>query len=440
MCFCHSSNVKRTLLAGAVLAFLLPLLSPAAMGHAAPPPRGFEDRLLHDHNDDAALVLAGQHGFDAIAMDGRTAWIPGTGAAVVFRLILNGGCDEALPTECGTLRHDLLFTHNGTEHRIAFVTADGGATWTGDAVRYVGPQGINDGTRFAIEGWVPLANLNASVGDAIGDLFVEGYHEDEEGDHMPQGIVAGTDDPTEAAMDIGSYTLAAPDFYLDAAADRAQVTAAAGQLATVPFTVTNLLATGQVVDLDVDGPPGTQVMQSGQRVSSLDLAANFTDHAELVVEAAPGPVTVTVTSDLGGLATLRVDVATETEDASLGPVRSPVIASGAAWSVRLPHAGTLNLSTEGGDTLAVTVEPDGAAATTVAYQGGFAPTQTTLAPNGTLTLRNEAATPFAVAGDYEPAPAATETGGSGNGIPGPPAGVLAALLVGGAIVAARRRR
>lgn len=284
---------------------LLALLAPTAAAHAAPPPRAFETRVLHDHNDDSAVVLAGKHGFDAIALDVREARFATGEDALVLRLLLNGGCNENVPTSCPTLRHVVRFEAPAGMQEIAFETADGGLSWTGTAARYGLPEPLNDGTRFAIEGWVPFASFDGSVRTALEGWFVEGYEGEQSADDMPAGAAADLPDPLGAAFNIGSYALRARDYVrLDAGMHNA--TGVAGATVEVPLKLANAVALAQNATLTVEGP--ATLGSGGSQVSTLALAPNFTAELTLAITLPNGtsPVTVTIATPLGGFANLTI--------------------------------------------------------------------------------------------------------------------------------------
>lgn len=288
------------------LVLLLLALAPLAAAHAAPPARAFETRILHDHNDDSAIVLAGKHGFDAIALDVREAWLPGQGNALVLRLLLNGGCNADLPTACPALREVVSFEAPGGAAEVTFETSDGGATWSGSAATYVGPESLNDGTRFAIEGWVPFASFGGSPGATLESWFVHGYAGEEPADDMPAGAVPGLPDPLGAAFDAGSYVLGAPDGYMRAEPPTAPANGTPGATVDLPFRLANLVALPQDATFAVNGT--AVVLSGGTSVDALALAPNFTADLVLRVTLPNGtaPVNVTVTSTLGGVATFVV--------------------------------------------------------------------------------------------------------------------------------------
>lgn len=312
----------RKILLAATLAALL--MAPTALGHAAPAPREYETRVLHDHNDDSAIVLAGQHGFDSIALDVREGRLPDGEPALILRLLLNGGCSDTAQGECGTLTQTVQFTGGDGAHEITFSTDDGGATWYGDAAQYVGPMGINDGNRFAIEGWLPMSSLGVATGSDISDWFVSAT------DNMPQGAVPGVPDPLDAAFDIGTYTVGEVDKYIALTAESLNLQAAPGDVIQVNFTVENLITESQMVELEIIGGTGPTTLQ---------LAPNFAD--TLTVNATIGDadaIVVVARTALGGVA-----AAATTLDAVGGineaAFSSPDVPAGSSWSHTFQTAG-----------------------------------------------------------------------------------------------------
>ena len=255
---------------------------PLASGHAAPAPAAYETRLLHDHNDDS-IFLTGEHGFDTIALDAREAHLADGTPALVLKLILNRGCDDTSPDPCGDLSLDVQFNAGGAARSVLFTTADGGATWTGDAVRYSDPIDLNDGTRFAVEGWIPMDAYGLAPGVEATDWFVAA-------DNMPEGAVPGYPDPLMEAFDIGTYAVKAPDFYLNMTLSDVDAIEA-GQSAAPVVAVENLLNVPQRVTIRVDGV----------NASSIDLAGLASGNVTL--DLAPEEsrnYTLTAASSLGG--------------------------------------------------------------------------------------------------------------------------------------------
>ncbi|MHB1260119.1 MAG: hypothetical protein ACYC2H_00240 [Thermoplasmatota archaeon] len=309
--------MSRTLVAALAVSVLLVALAPLVSGHAAPPPRPFETRLLHDHNDDSAIVLAGKHGFDSIALDVREARLPSGEDALVLRLILNGGCNEQVPTECPALREVVRFEAPDGPHEVSFETSDGGVTWTGNAAKYVGPEALNDGTRFAIEAWAPYASFAGSTGTTLTGWFVEGYAGEATADDMPAGAVAGLPDPFGAAYDAGTYTLADRE-YLRLEAATTNLTGPANATTDVTLRLANLVGLEQNASIAIDGP--AVIVSPEASTGTLALAPNFTAELVLRVTLTNGPstVNVTVATPLGGFARLALD--------ATGEVPPPIVA------------------------------------------------------------------------------------------------------------------
>lgn len=316
-----------------ILSLLLVAAGPLADAHAAPDPRDFETRALHDHNDDAAVVLAGQHGFDSIALDVREGRLPDSGdPALILRLILNGGCDETAPGDCGTLTQTVRFQADGTDHEVTFESPDGGASFTGSADHYVQPTSINDGTRFAVEGWVAFAALDIGAGATLSDFFVDAT------DAMPQGAVPGAPDPTGAAYDIGEYTLAEPVQYVTLATDTTALDLHPDERDGVDLLLQNTITLEQEVALKVTADEGITASflleDAAAGETNLSLAPDATQSLPLQVTAGAGTdgfVTVTATSILGAYETVRIPVKVEAAmDESF--LQSPDLLPGESWS------------------------------------------------------------------------------------------------------------
>ncbi len=451
------------LIAPLALSALL-LLAPLAAAHAAAPARDFETRILHDHNDDSAVVLLGKHGFDTIALDVREARTAIGTPVLVLRLLLNGGCNGNLPSDCPELSEVVRFTADGTEHSIAFKTTDGGATWSGDAVQFVGPMGINDGARFAIEAWVPTAPLGIGPGTVLSDWFVEGYSGDSSADNMPEGVVAGVPDPLEGAFDLGDYTVGSPDIYVSALAQIAEATASAGDEVRFPVDIRNMLSIEQIVDLQALGSPESRIELDGIAVQNVSLAANFTKTVEVVVTApdASAPVVLVATSGLGGFSVASLSInAKASGNPATSMVDSPDIPSGTSWSHTFTKAGTFayhNHHTPGQMGTIQVVSSAGATPKetheVARTDAGFAPKTLTINVGDTVTWTNDASDLLRIMGGYDDASMDHDDGmhddkhddehddhhGDGpdaKATPGVPAMLLGIALV--ALAAVRRR-
>lgn len=383
--------MRRTL-ALAITALLFVSLAPLAEAHAAPVARGFETRILHDHNDDSAFLTAqNKHGFDAIALDVREGFELNAGPVMIFRLLLNGGCNTSPAAgDCPELSHVVKFKADGADQSVTFATADAGATWTGDAVRYVGPHDINDGTRFAIEGWVPMANLNIATGSVLTDWFVEGYAGATSADNMPEGLVVGVPDPLEGAFLLESYTVKSPDFYLDVEAGPASVASKVGDEVRWAFNLTNLLSDTQVITFSTIGLPAT--IERGTAVVSEEMAPNVTRTYDVVL-APQQTGTVIITSDLGGAVAVAFQVKVPKADTGLN-ILSPDILPGGSHRHTFGQMGTVmyhdhhNMASEGKIIIGA---PNANKTThTISYDGtAFTPAELTIGMGDTVIWQND---------------------------------------------------
>jgi plastocyanin len=430
------------LLASAVV---VSLATPVA-SHEAPAARSFETRLLHDHNDDAPLESAGKHAFDTIALDARTAWLDDRNeSALVLRFILNGGCNAQLATAvpCPTMRLVPEFSANGSMHTFEIRAPQDRAVWEGDAARFVGPEALNDGTRFALEAWIPFSSFGGSPGMTLADFFVTGYSDTEEADSMPEGAVAGAPDPLGAAFNIGTYTLTGPDFYVRALSDLTTSTLKNGQSATAQLTVTNLLPLEQTVTLSARAPAGLQVAFDGQANASVALAANFTKTVPVTITAqgaTSGSVNLVATTPLGGIATAAIQVKAATEaPVNETSLKSPPLAKGQTWSHTFRTAGVFKYHDHHSGALgSVELAARGTALPvnhTIAFDGRFTPDKLKAHVGDTVTWSNSADMLMVMggveAGDHDHADHDHDSPGAGLLL------VLAGLV--GAVITWRRR-
>lgn len=332
----------RRIVSIALTALLFTSLVPLVEAHAAPAARSFETRIMHDHNDDSTfLIVQGKHGFDAIALDVREGFDIGTGPVIIFRLLLNGGCNSNpnAPAECPELSHVVTFKADGAEQSVKFATPDGGETWGGDAPRYEGPFSINDGDRFAIEAWVPWSQIGVTAGSALTDWFVEGYAGTTTADNMPEGAVAGYEDPLEAAFVLDSYEVKAPDYYLSIEAGPAKIQSKSGEETRWAFNLTSLLDDTQTVTFTTLGLPASVVR--GEGVVSEEMAPGVTREYEVVLmPTQTGSVTLIVTSDLGGAVAVAFQVSVPVKSTGLN-VLSGDIAAGGNFSHTFGQMGTV---------------------------------------------------------------------------------------------------
>jgi hypothetical protein len=405
---------------------------PVAMGHAAPPPRDFETRILHDHNDDSAYALAGKHGFDTIALDVREGALPSGEDALIMRLLLNGGCNANLPDPCGSLSLSVEFDVDGAAQTVEFVTGDGGANWTGSAAYYTEPMGINDGTRFAIEAWVPMQALGISEGSVLSNLFVDAA------DRMPEGLLAGQPDPLDGAFDIGSYTVGASNFYLSASSQD-EVDVNAGQEVELSFTLTNKLVATQAVTL---GANQTGVFKLGnETIETLELAAGAVKNITFVtspIEA--GAIRLSASSDLGGYAAAEVALLMESVQPS--SITSPAIAPGDSWSYSFVGPGTFSYHNHANPEVGgkiVVVAASGGANRIITYDGAaFSPAELAASVGDVIFFQNNGDAPMTIMGSVGETHEHDDHGHDEppeEGIPGPAIGLV--LL--GLLVLARRR-
>lgn len=394
--------------------FLTALLVPLADAHAAPDPREFEVRLLHDYSDDFPLGTTGGPGFDAIALDAREAYLDGE-AALVLRLILNGGCPDGSP-DCPELTHTIQFTANGTAHEYDVTSSDGGATFTGDAARYDGPRGINDGNRFAVDVWIPFAELGVSAGSVLSDWFVVGDIGGVPGDDMPEGLVPMQPEAEPVAFDIGEYAVRAPDYYLslDAAVTSLELKPDATE--SVSLSISNLVDLEQEVTFNVstdEGLTATLLDDGGTEVTTQALAPRFNGSLALDVQAAEGAdgfVTVQAATGLGALETFRLPVKAHAETVDESFLQSPDILSGESWSHTFQTAGvfsyhnhhspaiqgtiTIQGAHDGMDDDSMSMEDDGMAMEaethTVVFDGSvFEPAEMTISVGDTVVFQND---------------------------------------------------
>ena len=309
---------------------------PMAAGHAAPPARDFEIRVLHDHSDDSAVVLAGQHGYDTIALDVRPVTLEDGRPALALRLILNGGCNDAAIETCdGHFTETVQFTAGGADRSVLFETSDAGATWSGDAAWYSGPIPLNDGTRFAVEGWVPFEDIGVTVGTGIEDWFVDAV------DAMPQGAVPGVPDPTDTAFELSGYTVPDPRLYFALTSSTVGIKAAPGDEVRVPLRVENLLTAEQTLEFRVAGLEGS-IMDGDTAITNLSLAPDFAKDLEFVgtMGDADAVLALSAVSALGGYGLHAVNATLGTMAMEPMMFTSSDLLKGGSWSHTFETEGT----------------------------------------------------------------------------------------------------
>lgn len=378
------------------------MLVPVALGHAAPPPRDFETRIIHDSNDDSVL-LGVNHGFDSIALDARTGALPTGEPALILRLLLNGGCkaapespDPAIPEpdiygECPELKEVVEFTLNGTQHQAEFMSSDGGQNWTG-LPHFVGPMGINDGTRFAIEGYYPI---NASeIGATATDFFVYGYQGGEAADNMPE-LVGPVPDPREESFLLESFVL--PDTqYLQLNTDETMIDAG-GQLSV---GVESVLNANQNVTIATVGDIVAYV--DGVVTNNFSLSAQFEKTILLKsVGMHDGEAQLVITSDVGAYESARFNIVGEDVPHS-DAITSPDIPAGGSWSYTFSTQGTLHYHNHhSGHEGMITISGAGNSTThRVVFQDGFEPDSLEINVGDTVEFVNDSAQSIKIMGTF----------------------------------------
>ncbi len=419
----------------ALLVLTASVLAPLATAHAAPPARAFETRVLHDHNDDSLLVLAGKHGFDAIALDVREVHTPDGAPALALRLLLNGGCDDTLSDPCGTLSHAIQFLADGNPVEVVLSTTDGGATWSvSPAGLATAPAEIGDGTRFAIEAWVPFAELGIAVFSELTDWFVAGAWEGQVADNMPEGVVPGTPDPLGAAYQLAAYSVRSPEAYV-------RLAAAVGQSAVEPGTTFDILLDNPV---PLEQNVTLQITGATPATLTVPVAARFQKAITLAADGNAEAVTVSATTPLGGHAFLRLPTAAATD----GRLRSPEILPGESWQHTFAEAGVVEYRNhnaaahQGRITIAVPGEGHTPTTHDVRYDGGFHPPALNVSAGDTVRFLNHGTEPLVVvgtraAGHDDADHHGDEAEEADKGLPGPALALLVAAMA--AIAVARRR-
>lgn len=312
---------KKTWIPVATATFVLAMLAPTAAALQADDPPSHETRVLHDHEEDPAIILAGKHGHDIIALDVRELWDPFYGEPMmVFTLTLDGGCNPLVLDPCADLREVISFTIAGTEKTVEFHTDDN-VTWTGDMDRYTGAMPAN-GTAFAVEGWMRFSRLGLAPGQEATGWTVQGYAGETPADKMPEGLFPGFPDPLDVAYDVGSYTIRFPDYYgsLEYASDSVDLSSNPDVKTVVKLSVHNPLESAQDFDLDTLALTGVKARFIDPADSSEDVSLTVTVPANDTVEiemalygqqaGAGGDLTVRALTEMGGIAfdSIRVDV------------------------------------------------------------------------------------------------------------------------------------
>lgn len=297
---------------GAALAVLIALATPA-QGHGAAAPREIDARLLLD--DDGLLGFGGcglaelaalpctpqPEGLDLLTLEVREAWLAEQ-PALVWRM-----------TFYQHVVHDgrglhLSFAVNDTSHALVVSGGDGTLYSSTDFARIDGPFPVFDGHSQGIDAWLPYEDLGVQAGSTLTAIRLASQHHDEDDDLLPgtymvNGVeaphVPHDTDPGEAlaSHEPATYTLKGPAVLIDVTPP---LVAEAGVPATL--RVRNPLSTfAQSVVVSASSGAATP--------ANLTLDAGATRSIELLAPRGALSLDVTVTSDLGGRATLTVPVA-----------------------------------------------------------------------------------------------------------------------------------
>ncbi len=326
------------LVVGALFTASLFLTTGAAL--VAPEPDKQETRVLHDHDEDPALILAGKHGHDILALDVREVWSSLYGEPMmVFELTLDKGCNVPFNATgpCKGLKETIKFKAGATQHALSWTTDDQ-VNWTGDFDAFAGPHSIANSTAFKLEGHIRFSRLAVVPGTVLTNWFVEGEADGQAADKMPQGFFAGIPDPLGKAYNAGSYAVRFPDYYssLDIGPDQIDMSAASGVKTTVDYTVHNPLEVAQQMEVDFLAASGFTVRfidDAGKSVVRhvFTLEANETKTMQFTVQATQARSTTELTlrlmTELGGIDfdDVRLDVekppvtrtATQTQSSTL---------------------------------------------------------------------------------------------------------------------------
>ncbi len=311
--------MTKTLAALAALAAAALALAPAAQAHGAAPAREIDARVLLD--DDGAVEYGGcvedvcpatPPGLDLLALDVREAWL-GDEPAIAFRIVT-----QSEGTGSGQLLLSLTADGATREFTVDDAAAPGAGS-TFDAV--AGPFDAFDGHPKAVDGWVRLSTLGATVGDTLTGIAVTSLAAGEPDDAMPGGWYSNGQevphlphdaDPAEATSPRGpgSYVVKGPAPLLSLEPATALLDLSKGGNLTLRLG-NPLAGMAQGVTLSVLLPGGG----SAQAIGGLDRANLTLDPAamrEATFRAAPGSpggnVTILATTDLGGRATATLQL------------------------------------------------------------------------------------------------------------------------------------
>jgi MYXO-CTERM domain-containing protein len=321
------------------------LLAPGAASHGAAGAREVDTRVLLD--EDGALGFAGcteagcapgldSGALDLLALDLREFRDANGTALLAFRTTV-----QAEAAQQAGRSIFLSFTLGGQPKALT-LKGDGLAYASSDVDRvFVSADTIGDGHAKAIEAWVALDRLGAKPGDVLSDLQATSFAGDKRGDLMPgtwfpageqdQPVPFVPDEPPSGPGDLmggeaGTYTIAGPAALLNVSADR-QALDTGHAAARLTLTLTNPLATlAQFVTVRASGLG----LSAESEPAAVNLDAGASKTVTLTVRGPASTLNVTVSSDLGGYASLAFPVTsahaagnTTTAAPTTGPSESP---------------------------------------------------------------------------------------------------------------------
>ncbi|HUR25022.1 MAG TPA: hypothetical protein VM327_03285 [Candidatus Thermoplasmatota archaeon] len=284
--------MRNLLLIGSVCLLLLP----TAQAHAAPDPLDNEVHLLADGGDDTYAYTGGLDLQDLFA---REAWHRPTRAeGVIFRMIVYGSVGPA--GAGGPLRLTLDWESPGGGGSLALSSTDG-TTYTAEGATLVEASMESEGSAVqgSIQVFVPSAALGAGRGQSIEGWAWSSWVGEDLRDVAPggkplpgsQGAVMA---PEESTTVTPSLALQGPRGYTRSAA--------AMEEGAIRIGVQNLITTtGQHIMVEL--PAETPGWTLGEPEPA-GVAVNAGEHPSFQLTATAGneagPLTLYVTSDLGG--------------------------------------------------------------------------------------------------------------------------------------------
>ncbi|MEA3136217.1 MAG: hypothetical protein QOC71_498 [Thermoplasmata archaeon] len=324
--------------AALTLALALLLAIPMAAAHGAPSAKDQDTRLLADHNDDCGGDDPGslsncRDTHDLIALDVRER-NDGGQDVVVFRLFLNGG------KASDGLRDVLTLKADGAMKAFELRTTNNQDFQNTGADKFDSVSkaiSINDGTRFVVEASVRRDSLGP-VDGKLTDFKVDAFRGSTSGDYMPGGYqsaigpvadpqqspatnrIAGCLKPgTQQVEQSHCYRLRGPGYYIGADDPGAQSVEAGSETIVQVSLHNQLRSTPQSLTLTVTGADGVRARfhdpnaASGEGYSDtmrIDLPGGGSTSTHVALDqgedGASGTLTVTVTTDLGGLTQVQV--------------------------------------------------------------------------------------------------------------------------------------